>query len=452
MSAYCATRDRGKSNALTRSARHPAFLGRSGLPTSHSRPPPIPLGRIAVLAPGRSVPEQMPSYRSHWSHCGHNAISTQRSQGTVNSRVNRHPSRKGLEHRRQLLLRLTVVSHCPARTHARFRCRCTSASHVKPIPPCTCRQSRALRTAASSASSFAAAISPYVPGHRGRVNRTSGHFGATSISRTGASPPGRPRSAARTAPAPRAYPTAISSVRPALPSCCAAVSSAARRRRRWTASSGSPAASGTAASGAAGTGVGRAHGSAVTPPGSASVRCRRAPAAPAASRCDHPALRQVHGGDHHRPVRRARYESRGQMASRSAAPAAVRAPPPRRGAPPRAVPAPLRPNPRASAARRLQPPPAPATAPCPALPPLRPFGPRPRSPGQSPPRPRPLPPHGAARPVEAGRQQLAHAAPQRPLVLRQPEVHVPPHRPFGRPRMRSATMFRWICEVPAAIV
>lgn len=26
------------------------------------------------------------------------------------------------------------------------------------------------------------------------------------------------------------------------------------------------------------------------------------------------------------------------------------------------------------------------------------------------------------------------------------------HRPFGRPRMRSATMLRWICEVPAAIV
>ena len=44
------------------------------------------------------------------------------------------------------------------------------------------------------------------------------------------------------------------------------------------------------------------------------------------------------------------------------------------------------------------------------------------------------------------------AARKRPLVLRQLEVHQSAHRPFGRPRIRSATMFRWICEVPAAIV
>ncbi len=59
---------------------------------------------------------------------------------------------------------------------------------------------------------------------------------------------------------------------------------------------------------------------------------------------------------------------------------------------------------------------------------------------------------GAQRlPPVPARQQAPYARPQSPLVLRRPEVH-PAHRPFGRPRIRSATMFRWICEVPAAIV
>ncbi len=49
------------------------------------------------------------------------------------------------------------------------------------------------------------------------------------------------------------------------------------------------------------------------------------------------------------------------------------------------------------------------------------------------------------------RQQVPYARPQVLLVLGRLEVHAP-HRPFGRPRIRSATMFRWICEVPAAIV
>lgn len=55
-------------------------------------------------------------------------------------------------------------------------------------------------------------------------------------------------------------------------------------------------------------------------------------------------------------------------------------------------------------------------------------------------------------PVEETREQLPYPLPQRPLVLGESEVHGGGHRPFGRPRMRSATMLRWIWEVPAAIV
>src|SRR5204863_889517 len=46
-------------------------------------------------------------------------------------------------------------------------------------------------------------------------------------------------------------------------------------------------------------------------------------------------------------------------------------------------------------------------------------------------------------------QQLADAIPQRLLVGRQLEVHA---RSLGSPSTRSARMFRWICDVPAAMV
>jgi len=47
------------------------------------------------------------------------------------------------------------------------------------------------------------------------------------------------------------------------------------------------------------------------------------------------------------------------------------------------------------------------------------------------------------------RQQLAHALLQLALLVSRKEVH---QRSLGSPRMRSPTMLRWICEVPAAIV
>ena len=46
-------------------------------------------------------------------------------------------------------------------------------------------------------------------------------------------------------------------------------------------------------------------------------------------------------------------------------------------------------------------------------------------------------------------QERAHAFLQGDLVVGELEVH---QRSFGRPSMRSATMLRWICEVPAAMV
>ena len=66
------------------------------------------------------------------------------------------------------------------------------------------------------------------------------------------------------------------------------------------------------------------------------------------------------------------------------------------------------------------------------------------------------------RAVEPARRQLAQLVERDPslaegadpgaqrfLILVDPEIH---QRSLGRPRMRSATMLRWICELPAAIV
>src|SRR5439155_2127139 len=50
---------------------------------------------------------------------------------------------------------------------------------------------------------------------------------------------------------------------------------------------------------------------------------------------------------------------------------------------------------------------------------------------------------------EAPLAQLAHRLLERLLVGADLEVH---QRSLGRPRMRSPTMLRWICEVPAAML
>jgi hypothetical protein len=61
---------------------------------------------------------------------------------------------------------------------------------------------------------------------------------------------------------------------------------------------------------------------------------------------------------------------------------------------------------------------------------------------------------GATYPIEreASGAQPTHAVGQRYLVLGKLEVHGCLAYPLGSPRIRSAMMLRWICDVPAAIV
>ena len=144
----------------------------------------------------RSVPERSADSRRDESRLGHNPISTLRDHFCVRESDIPRTGCQSLTSpgagRRRAGLRAAAVrrsspppaapppraaaSQRAARNQARLRCRWTSASQVKPIPPCTWRQSRALRTAASSASSLAAAMSSGTRRDGRRVHRTSGHF------------------------------------------------------------------------------------------------------------------------------------------------------------------------------------------------------------------------------------------------------------------------------------
>lgn len=105
------------------------------------------------LAPNGEYPSRSPTPSCDESRLGNNPISTLghlKASGDLPQRM-RHPNNSGVSMEpgykpvspvnrspaASSSSAAAAVCHCSARTQARLRCRWTSASQVKPIPPCT---------------------------------------------------------------------------------------------------------------------------------------------------------------------------------------------------------------------------------------------------------------------------------------------------------------------------